>query len=1078
MRIGHRSLTVWLGLVLWALQPALIAQSDGSLSGNVSLKDTGQPLHYASVSIEELDRSTVTDDDGNYEFDGVPPGTYRLIIHLDSLFTEVITMVIVEAGEAAQANIFLELLPRRYEVTVTASEEHETVFEAFQSVESLGPYEMAESADITIGELLDHRVGSGIAKRGFGPGPARPIIRGFDGDRVLIMEDGIRSGTLSSQSGDHGELINPALIERLEVVKGPATLLYSGSAMGGTVNAISRHHQVHHHPHKGVRGFISGSAGTSNSLGGVNAGFEMGAGNWLFWGQGGGLRTGDYTAPEQGAIYNSRSRIANGGGGFGFYGEKMFFSVEAKYDEGLYGVPFVQDFHGHHGHGEEDEHDHDEEEDEHDHDHDEEEEEGEDDDHDHDHDEEEEEGEDDDHDHDEEEEEGEDDDHDHDEEEEEGEDDDHDHDHDEEGEEGEDDDHDHDHDEEEEEGEDDDHDHDHDEEEEEGEDDDHDHDHDEEEEEGEDDDHDHDHDEEEEEADDDHDHDHDNGEDEEEADDDHDHDHDHDEEEEEADDDHDHDHDEEEEEADDDHDHDHDNGEDEEEGDDDHDHDHDNDNGEDEEEGEGEEDEDHDHDHDEEEGEGDEDEDHDHDEEEGEGDEDEDHDHDEEEGEEDEDHDHDEDEDHDEEDDHGHGGREIDRIVIDAHRLSYRFNWGLKDLGGAIDRFTLKLAYTDWSHDEIEYFTDGDWAIGTEFDNTQFTYRGVFEQQESGPLSGSFGFWGLNRDYSATGEEALSPPTTQNGFAVFALQVLDFENYKLQFGGRVETQRYNPSFAARGDGGHGHGGDAHGHGEDDHEEGLPDAVERTFTGASASVGIHADTWRNGAFVANYSHSYRAPSLEDLYNYGPHAGSLAFEIGDPTMDAETGDGIELSLRHEDDQVHGGLSFFYYGFRNFIFPFAPGERLDDLQVIEFTQRDARYAGAEAEFGFRLHRALWLDLGMDMVDAQDTNTGTPLPRIPPLRGKIGLDLNVGGWRINPELIVASEQNQTFTDETRTPGYSVVNLKASYTVAQQHVAHQFAVKVFNIGDRFYRNHSSFIKDLAPEIGRGVRLTYILRFF
>ena len=822
MRIGHRFLAVWVVLLPWMFQPAVVAQSNGSLRGKVTLKETGQPLHHASVSIEELDRSTVTGDDGNYEFDGVPAGTYHLITHLDSLFTEVTTMVNVDPGAAAEANIFLELLSRRYEVTVTASDEHETVFESFQSVESLGPYQMAESADVTIGELLDHKVGSGIAKRGFGPGPARPIIRGFDGDRVLIMEDGIRSGSLSSQSGDHGELINPAQLERLEVVKGPATLLYSGSSMGGTVNAISRHHQVHHHPHEGVRGFISGSAGTNNSLGGVNAGFELGAGDWLFWGQGGGMRTGDYTAPGQGAIYNSRSKIANGGGGFGFYGEKMFFSVEAKYDDGIYGVPFVQEFHGHHG--EEEEH------------------------------------------------------------------------------------------------------------------------------------------------------------------------------------------------------------------------------------------------HDEEEGEHhDEDEDHDDDE-----------DHDEEEGEH-----------HDEEDEHGHEEEEeIDRIQVDAQRLSYRFNWGLKDLGGALDHFALKLAYTDWSHDEIEFLEDGDRIVGTEFDNTQFTYRGVFEQRESGPLSGSFGFWGLARDYSATGEEALSPPVTQNGFALFALQVLDFETFKLQFGGRLETQRYHPGFAER-SAGHGHEEEEEHHDEEaehemeeDHDEEVADAVERTFTGASASVGIHADTWQDGAFVVNYSHSYRAPSLEELYNFGPHAGNLAFEIGDPFLDAETGDGIELSLRHEDDQVHGSLSFFYYGFQNFIFPFAPGEEEDGLQVIEFTQRDARYVGAEAAFGFRLNPVLWLDLGLDRVDAQDTNTGTPLPRIPPLRGKIGLDFNLGGLRINPELIVAGEQNQTFTGETRTPGYGVVNLKASYTYAQQHVAHQFAVNVFNLGDRLYRNHSSFIKDLAPEIGRGVRVTYIMRFF
>ena len=1030
MRIGHRFLAVWLGLVLWAFQADLVAQSQGSLRGTVTLKDTGLPLHHASVSIEELDRSTVTDNDGNYEFDGVPPGTYHLITHLDSLFTEVTTMVNVEAGEEAVSNILLELLPRRYQVTVTARDVHETVFESFQSVESLGPYELAESADATIGELLDHIVGSGIAKRSFGPGPARPIVRGFDGDRVLIMEDGVRSGTLSSQSGDHGELINPAQIERLEVVKGPATLLYSGSAMGGTVNAVSRHHQVHNHPHKGVRGFISGSAGTTNSLGGVNAGFEFGAGDWLFWGRGGGLRTGDYTAPEQGVIYNSRSKMSNGGGGFGFYGEKMFFSVEVKYDTGVYGVPFVEDFHGHHGeedaehgHDEEEEHGHDEEE-EHGHD-----EEGEDEEEegDHDHDEEgEDEEEEGDHDHDEEgedeEEEG---DHDHDEEgedeEEEG-----DHDHDEEGE---------DHDEEEE--------HDHDEE---GED---------EEEEG---DHGHDHDEEGEDHDEEEEHDHDEeGEDHDEEEE-----HDHDEEGEDHDEEEEHDHDEEGEDHDEEEEHDHD-----EEGEDhdeeeEHDHDEEGEEGDEEEE----------HDHDEEGEEGDEEEEHDHDEEGEEGDEEEEHDHDEE-GE-----DHDEEEEHDhdeEEDEHGHGEEEIERIYLDARRVGYRFNWGLKDLGGAFDHFVLRLAYTDWAHDEIEILSGGSQFVGTEFRNTQLTYRGVFEQQQAGPLSGKFGFWGLTRDYSATGEEALSPPIDQNGFALFTMQVLDFDTYKLQFGGRVESQRYHPGLAVpSADDGHGHGHEE----EAGHEDEVRDSPDRTFTGASASVGIHADTWRGGAFVANYSHSFRAPSLEELYNYGPHAGSLAFEIGDPNMGAETGDGIELSLRHEAEKVSGSLNFFYYGFRGFVFPFAPGHEQSGLQVIEFTQRDARYVGAEANLGFRLNRMLWLDLGMDRVDAQDTNTDTPLPRIPPLRGKIGLDFELGKLRIHPELIVASEQNQTFTGETRTPGYGVVNLKASYTYAQQHVAHQFAVKVFNIGDRFYRNHSSFIKDLAPEIGRGVRVTYILRFF
>ena len=78
-----------------------------------------------------------------------------------------------------------------------------------------------------------------MTSRSFGPAPARPVIRGLDGDRVLILQDGQRMGDLSSQSGDHGVAINPASAQRIEVVRGPATLLYGANAIGGLVNVIT-----------------------------------------------------------------------------------------------------------------------------------------------------------------------------------------------------------------------------------------------------------------------------------------------------------------------------------------------------------------------------------------------------------------------------------------------------------------------------------------------------------------------------------------------------------------------------------------------------------------------------------------------------------------------------------------------------------------------------------------------------------------------------------------------------------------------------------------------------------------------
>jgi iron complex outermembrane receptor protein len=772
-----RFLGCLLALTGAALAPA---QQTGRVTGVVSMKETGGPLHGANVVLVELGRTTFSADDGSYAFEAVPPGQYHVIAHLDSLFTEAAKLVTVVAGGEASVDFTLELMAQRYELTVTASERQETTFESFNAVSSLDAYNLAEDSAVSLGETLSHQVGTGVAKRSFGPGAARPIIRGFDGDRVLVMEDGIRTGTLSSQSGDHGELVNPAQLERLEIVKGPATLLYSGNAMGGTVNAVSRHHEMHQHAHQGLRGFVSGSAGSANAMGGGSAGFEYGFGKWMIWGEGGGVRTGDYNSPA-GQIFNSRSRIQNGGGGLGWYGGKMFVSFDTKFDGGFYGVPFAHELHGHH----EDEAGHDPEA-----------------------------------------------------EEQEGE-----------GEEG-----------------------------------------------------------------------------------------------------------------------------------------------------------------------------------------------------------------------------ELERVALDSRRQNYRVSWGVDQLGSILDNFNLKLNYTDWEHDEVEFLEGGEREVATQFGQQQFIYRGVFEQRRRGRLSGRFGFWGLGRDYTVAGEEALSPPVDQTGLAVFALEELGFERMKFQFGGRLETERYTPAFAERGAHDEEEGGES---GEE-----VADAVKRTFTGGSTAAGVHADLWRGGAFVANYSRNYRAPALEELYNFGPHIGNLAFEIGDPNLSAETGNGLDLSLRHNEGRVRGDLNLFYYSFNNFIFPFATGEQEDSLQVIEFTQRDARFLGAEANVNFAVHPSLRLNLGLDFVDAQDTDTNTPLPRIPPLRGKIGATFNRGGFRFAPELILASQQNQTFTGETRTPGYTVVDLKASYTYAQTHLAHQFSVNVFNIGDRLYRNHSSFIKDLAPEIGRGVRFTYMVRFF
>lgn len=384
-------------------------------------------------------------------------------------------------------------------------------------------------------------------------------------------------------------------------------------------------------------------------------------------------------------------------------------------------------------------------------------------------------------------------------------------------------------------------------------------------------------------------------------------------------------------------------------------------------------------------------------------------------------------------------------VSIKARRHDFKFNGGLRDLGSTINGFRLTLDYSDYKHNELE----GE-KVGTTLANKQFLYRGTFDQKKSGRFSGSFGFSGFHRDYTTTGAEALAPPTLQNNFAAFILESIEFERVKFQLGGRVEHNGYNP-------------------------EG---ALDRSFTGFSGALGVRVPLWTNGAFVANYTHSYRAPALEELYNNGPHVGNLTFEIGNPLLTRERNDGLDVSLRHASPRLHAEGNVYYYNIKDFVFLAPTGAIREGLIEARYDQADSRFIGAEFSLDAGLTKELFANFGFDTVDAQLKETGTPLPRIPPMRGRIGLDYRVNGFSFRPEVVMVKDKNQIFPTETRTPGYALFNAIASYTLARPHYAHVFSLNGFNLGNRVYRNHLSFIKDLAPEMGRGVRFTYTLRYF
>jgi iron complex outermembrane receptor protein len=285
---------------------------------------------------------------------------------------------------------------------------------------------------------------------------------------------------------------------------------------------------------------------------------------------------------------------------------------------------------------------------------------------------------------------------------------------------------------------------------------------------------------------------------------------------------------------------------------------------------------------------------------------------------------------------------------------------------------------------------------------------------------------------------------------LFGVEQAALERVILQFGARLEHASYDP-LSAR---------------------------SRSFTGLSGSVGANVPLWTGGVIVTNYTTSFRAPALEELYSFGPHPGNLTFEIGDVNLRRERGNGLDVSLRHSANRLRAEANFFYYGLSSYVFLRPTGRIVDSLIEAEYSQGDSRYRGVEARLSAGVRKDLWLHAGLDAVNAQLSNPVIPLPRIPPVRGRIGADYRIGNLSIMPELVLANRQDRVYVNETETAGYGAVNLKALYSVTRKHALHLFGVNFLNASDTLYRNHLSFIKAFTPEIGRGLLFTYTLRFF
>jgi iron complex outermembrane receptor protein len=328
-----RALALALVMVL-ALAATAAAQAvvvSGRLYHSVSLK----PIADATVAIEGTALETQSAPDGSYRIPEVPAGAHHLLVIARGFVPARSELRVGQAPVTLDVAVDPEL---HYSEVVSVSPDARNQFDAYQPTTVLAGQDLAKQLEATLGATL--ATAPGVAERSFGPGPARPIIRGLDGDRVLILEDGQRVGDISSQSGDHGVIVNPFSSSRIEVVRGPATLLYGSSAIGGLVNVISD--AIPTRPVTGTHGGATVDFGTAATDGGGAADVLVGNNRWAFRASGSGRRSGDVDTPE-GVIDNTQSRSGFASVGLAYTGEKGYVGGSYGYDDVKYGIPFVEE---------------------------------------------------------------------------------------------------------------------------------------------------------------------------------------------------------------------------------------------------------------------------------------------------------------------------------------------------------------------------------------------------------------------------------------------------------------------------------------------------------------------------------------------------------------------------------------------------------------------------------------------------------------------------------------------------------------------------------------------------------------
>ena len=398
---------------------------------------------------------------------------------------------------------------------------------------------------------------------------------------------------------------------------------------------------------------------------------------------------------------------------------------------------------------------------------------------------------------------------------------------------------------------------------------------------------------------------------------------------------------------------------------------------------------------------------------------------------------------------------------IELGQLRYDIKGEIEEPLAQIEKLKIQLGHVEYEHRELE--PGGE--LGTTFTNDEYDGRLELFHQPLAQWRGTLGVQIGHRDFEAIGDEALTPPVASHSESVFLVEERDFGSWHLEAGGRIEQQSVDPKDA------------------------TPDSYHFVYSVSGGVISNFDDEYSVGMYL---SRAQRAPSLEELYNNGPHEATSTFELGSRALTEESANNVDFTFRALGNDWPWRINLYANYIEDFIFTDnvdadndSKADRVDDkglptidpdaLLLIQYAQRDAVFYGIEAETTKHLIQGTWghMDgrLSFDYVRGELSN-GDNVPRITPLRIGAGLDFNSNRWLASVEVFRVARQRDNAELETETDGYTLLSVYVSYKLPIETVDYVVSLRGGNLLDEEARAHTSFLKDVAPLPGRSVLLT------